>query len=55
MKRYQRYINVFEVRNSIKAFGVWYAIWLHGHSPYALWTIFVAWRMHKMDKRLRLA
>lgn len=52
---YQKYIDVFEVKANIKCFGVWYAIWLHGHSPYALWTIFVAWRMTKLDRKLGLA
>jgi hypothetical protein len=54
MAKYQKYINVFEVRDNIKAYGVWYSIWFHGHSPYSLWTIFVAWRMTKYDRKLGL-
>ena len=45
----QQYINVFEVKDNIACYGVWYALWFHGTSPYALWTIFVASRILKRE------
>jgi hypothetical protein len=48
--KHQPYINVFEVKTNINNFGIWYALWFHGTSRYALWTIFVAWRMIKHDR-----
>jgi hypothetical protein len=49
-----KYINVFEVKHQIEHHGVWYAIWFHGTSRHALWTIFVASRMVKSDRKLGL-
>jgi len=46
----KQYINVFDVKVNINNYGVWYAIWFHGTSRYALWTIFVACRMIKRDR-----
>jgi len=43
------YINVFEVKDHIDRYGIWYAIWFHGTSRHALWTIFVASRMLKRE------
>jgi hypothetical protein len=37
------YNNVFEVKQNIERFGIWYALWFHGTNRNALWTIFVAW------------
>ena len=45
----QEYINVFEAKDNIAGYGVWYALWFHGTSPYALWTIFVASRILKRE------
>ncbi len=45
------YVNVFDVKNHIERFGVWYALWFHGTSKQALWTIFVATRMIRHDKK----
>lgn len=45
------YVNVFEVKRNIEDFGVWYAIWFHGTSKQSLWTIFVATRMIRRDKK----
>ena len=45
------YVNVFEVKNSIRDYGIWYALWFHGTSRQALWTIFVASRMLKRDRK----
>jgi hypothetical protein len=39
------YNNVFEVKQNIERFGIWYALWFHGTNRNALWTIFVAWQM----------
>lgn len=52
--KYRPFINVFDVRDSIKAYGIWYAVWYYGHTPYALWTIFVASRLAKLDRKLGL-
>jgi hypothetical protein len=43
------YNNVFEVKQNIERFGVWYALWFHGINRNALWTIFVASRMLKRE------
>ena len=43
------YINVFDVKNHIERFGIWYALWFHGFSKQSLWTIFVASRMLKRE------
>jgi hypothetical protein len=43
------YVNVFEVKDSIDRFGIWYALWFHGTSRQALWTIFVAYQMLKRE------
>jgi len=40
-----KYNNVFEVKQNIERFGIWYALWFHGTNRNALWTIFVAWQM----------
>ena len=39
--------SVFQVKSSIKNFGIWYAIWHYGARN--AWTIFVATRMLKRD------
>ena len=44
-----KYIDVFEVKGQIEHHGVWYALWFHGTSGHALWTIFVASRMLKRE------
>lgn len=44
-----KYIDVFEVKGQIEHHGVWYALWFHGTSGRALWTIFVASRMLKRE------
>jgi hypothetical protein len=43
------YNNVFEVKQNIERFGIWYALWFHGTNRNALWTIFVASRMLKRE------
>ncbi len=45
MKTNTIYPSVFRVKESVKSFGVWYAVWLYGFDN--LWTIFVATRMIK--------
>ena len=47
--------NIFAVRDTLKGYGFWYTLWVHGVSVHSLWTIFVAWRMIRYDKKLRLA
>lgn len=46
-----KYIDVFQVKSQIEYHGVWYAIWFHGFSKHALWTVFVATRMIQRDKK----
>jgi hypothetical protein len=46
----QQHINIFDAKTNIDNYGIWYAIWFHGTSCYALWTIFVACRMIKHDR-----
>jgi hypothetical protein len=41
--------SVFQVKSSIKSFGIWYAIWHYGASN--AWTIFVATRMIKREDK----
>jgi hypothetical protein len=49
----QQHINIFDAKTNIDNYGIWYAIWFHGTSCYALWTIFVACRMIKHDRLVR--
>jgi hypothetical protein len=49
--KHRPYINVFDVKVNIHNYGVWYVLWFHGVSPYALWTIFVAYQLVKRDQR----
>lgn len=45
------YNNVFEVKQNIERFGIWYALWFHGTNGNALWTIFVAWQMIRHNNK----
>ena len=46
-----RSLNVFDIKTTIECWGIWYTLWLHGFSIHTLWTIFVATRMIKRDKK----
>jgi hypothetical protein len=41
--------NIFAVQSAINAYGIWYAIWFYGWRE--AWTIWVATRMNKFDRR----
>jgi len=41
--------SVFEVKDRLYAFGIWYALYLYGFRN--MWTIFVASRMLKNNTR----
>ncbi len=41
--------NIFAVQSAIRAYGIWYAIWFYGWRE--AWTIWVATRMIKLDRR----
>jgi hypothetical protein len=43
--------NVFDYKSTIECWGIWYALWLYGFNKHALWTIFVATRMIKRDRK----
>ena len=44
------YLNIFEVKRSIEAWGVWYALWAFGLSPQSLWCIWCACQMIERDR-----
>jgi hypothetical protein len=46
------YLSVFDVMKSVKMFGVWYCLWAYGVGFHSLWTIYVATRIIKFDKRI---
>lgn len=41
--------NIFEVRNTLHSYGVWYCLWFYGISRKSLWTIFCAKQMNRFD------
>ena len=46
------YTNIFAVRDTLSAYGFWYAVWLYGVSRKSLWTIFCAWQMIRYDLKI---
>lgn len=43
------YVNVFEVRDTLKMWGFWYTVWHHGWGN--IYSIFVASQMIRYDRK----